>query len=143
MRRDPKRERELADASRLLRAWKNFHRDEKAAVLSGPHTATLAELFRMFSSIACVKPAQLIGFIGAIDWGAIDANTRLVTLHELNNAITRYREKRGLTPIDDPLEGENVFRTARKIITEFPAPSQEGPTPRGPDPRADYEGRVK
>jgi hypothetical protein len=54
------------------------HREEFTAVLVGPHARTLAELFRAFSAIECVKPAQLIGFVGAIDWGAIDYQTRLV-----------------------------------------------------------------
>src|SRR5262249_37053741 len=99
-------EKELADNARLLRAWKRFHREERDAVLAGPHARTLAELFRMFANLKHVKPAQLIGFVGAIDWAAIDYQTRLTVLHEINNAITKFREKRGLEPIDDALPGE-------------------------------------
>jgi hypothetical protein len=98
-----KRDNKLADDARLLRAWKKFHAEEKAAVLAGPYNATLVELFRMFSAIEHVTPAQLVGFVGAIDWGSVDYQTRVVTLHELNAAITRYRERRGLEPISDPL----------------------------------------
>src|SRR5262249_36988347 len=65
------KEKELADNARLLRAWKRFHRDERDAALSGPHARTLAELFRMFANLKHVQPAQLIGFVGAIDWAAI------------------------------------------------------------------------
>jgi len=34
-----KQEKELADNARLLRAWKKFHREEREAVLAGPHSA--------------------------------------------------------------------------------------------------------
>src|SRR5262249_52489558 len=142
MRRNSKqaRERELADNARLLRAWRAFHREERHAVLAGPHAATLVELFRAFANIECVKPAQLIGLVGLIDWAKIDANTRLVTLHEVNTAIVRYREKRGLEPIDDPLDDRpNTFQVIRKILNQFPAPSQARPMRRGPDPGANDE----
>jgi hypothetical protein len=135
------RERERAGDAKMFRAWKKFHREEKAAVLGGPHGQTLFELFRMFSNIECVKPAQLVGFIGAIDWASIDYGARLTVLHEVNAAITRHRQRQGIAPIDDPLPGapENAFRIIRKIITESPAPSQEGPTHRGPYPGADHK----
>ena len=135
------RERERAGDGKMFRTWKKFHRDEKAAVLAGPYARTLSELFRMFANIECVQPAQLIGFIDAIDWGSIDFDTRLTVLHEVNAAVTRYREKRGLPPIDDPLPGapDNVFRAIRKILTELPAPSRARPTRRGPYPGADHE----
>jgi hypothetical protein len=125
MRRNSKqeRERERAGDAKMFRAWKKYHREERDAVLSGPHARTLAELFRAFTNIECVKPAQLIGFISAIDWSAIDFETRLTTLHEVNAAIVKHREKRGLPPIDDPLPDAppNAFQVIRKIITEFPA----------------------
>jgi hypothetical protein len=124
MRRNSKQaqERELADNTRLLRAWKAFHREERDAVLAGPYSATLGELFRMFANLKHVTPAQLVGFIGTIDWSAIDFETRLTVLHEVNTAITQWREKRGLPAIDDPLPGapSNAFRIIRGIITSFP-----------------------
>jgi hypothetical protein len=139
-RRRTVQEQKLADDARLLRAWKKFHAEEKAAVLSGPYSATLVELFRMFSAIEHVKPAQLVGFIGAIDWADIDSTTRLTVLHELNSAIVRYRERSGLPSIDDPLPGQpdNAFRIVKKLF-EFPAQSQEGPARRGPYPGADHK----
>jgi len=123
--RDPKakKEKELADNARLLRAWKKFHREEREAVLAGPYAATLVELFRMFSTIEHVKPAQLIGFIGAIDWRSIDYKTRLTVLHEVNAAITKLREQQGLSPIDDALPGEQLraYQVIRNIMNQFPA----------------------
>src|SRR6516225_8155326 len=116
------KDKKLADDQRLLRWWRAFHREERDAVLAGPHARTLAELFRMFSSIQYVTPAQLVGFIGAIDWNAIDYQTRLTVLHEVNSAITKFREKRGLESIDDPLPGQpdNAFRIIKNLFTSFP-----------------------
>ena len=107
-----------------MRAWRAFHREEREAALAGPYAVTLAELFRMFANLVHVQPAQLVGFIGAIDWAAIDYQTRLTVLHELNTAITAFREKRGLEPIDDNLPGDpdTPFRTIKAILF----PSNEG-----------------
>ena len=118
------REKKLADDARLMRAWRAFHREEREAALAGPYAVTLAELFRMFANLVHVQPAQLVGFIGAIDWAAIDYQTRLTVLHELNTAITAFREKRGLEPIDDNLPGDpdTPFRTIKAILF----PSNEG-----------------
>jgi len=117
-------EKKLADDARLMRAWRAFHREEREAALAGPYAVTLAELFRMFANLVHVQPAQLVGFIGAIDWAAIDYQTRLTVLHELNTAITAFREKRGLEPIDDNLPGDpdTPFRTIKAILF----PSNEG-----------------
>jgi hypothetical protein len=115
-------EKKLADDARLLRWWKAWHREERDAVLAGPHAVTLAELFRMFANIECVKPAQLIGFIGAIDWGSIDHETRLTVLHEVGVAITRHRERRGQEPFSDPLPGQlnNAYRIIKNLLNSFP-----------------------
>ena len=133
------KEKELADQARVTRAWRNWHREERNTALSGPHARTLAELFRMFANLKNVTPAQLIGFIGAIDWGAIDYPTRLVTLHELNTAITRYRERRGLEPISDPLpnEPDSPYRTIKAIL--FPPNG----APTGAQPGSNTETPVK
>jgi len=107
-----------------LQAWKKFHCDEREGVLAGPHGAVLDELLRMFANLKHVQPAQLIGFARSIDWSAIDYNTKLVVVHELNTVITAIREKHGLVPIDDPLPGqpESPFRTIRAIVlAPFPS----------------------
>jgi len=44
-------EEKLADDARLLRAWKKWHAEERAAVLAGPHGSGLAELFRMLENL--------------------------------------------------------------------------------------------
>ena len=54
-------------------------------------------------------------------------DTRLVVVHELNVALTTFREKRGLAPIDDGLPGgpDTPFRTIRAIVLT-PSPPCEG-----------------
>ena len=119
--------KKLADDARLLRAWKKFHREEREAVLAGPHAAVLSELFRMFKNLQHVQPSQLIGFVDSIDWSSIDYVTRLTVLHEINNAITSYRLKRGLEPIDDALPGDpdTPFRAIKAIVLTT-SPRHEG-----------------
>src|SRR5262249_38695086 len=116
-----KQQKKLADDARLLKVWKKSHRGEREAVLAGPHGTVLSELFRMFENLQNVQPSQLIGFVGSIDWASIDYAIRLTVLHEVNNAITSYREKRGLEPIDDNLtdQVETPFRTIKVIL--FPS----------------------
>ena len=119
-----KKDKEFADDARLLRWWQAWHREQREAVLAGPHGAVLGELFRMIKNLEHIQPGQLIGFVGSINWVAIDADTKLVTLHELNAAITRFRDKRGLEPIDDTVEDEPPFRTIKAILF----PSSRAPT---------------
>jgi hypothetical protein len=66
--------------------------------------------------------SELVAFISAQDWSAMDANTQLIALHEINTAICRLREKRGLEPIDDALSHQppTAFQIIRSIITSFP-----------------------
>jgi hypothetical protein len=112
------KDKELAERKTLLRAWKRFHRDECEAVCAGPHGAVLSELLRMVENLQNVQPSQLIGFVGSIDWASINYATRLTVLHELNTAITKVREKRGLEPIDDPLprQPDSPFRIIKAIL---------------------------
>jgi hypothetical protein len=124
MRRSQSEKDKLADNERLLRWWKAWHCEQRDAVLSGPHGAALVELFRMFKNLQHVQPAQLIGFARSIDWAVIDADTKLIVLHEFNAAITKFREKRGLEPIDDTVADEPPFRTLKAILF----PSSRAPT---------------
>jgi hypothetical protein len=128
-RRNTAQEKKLADDARLLRWWKTWHREQRDLVLAGPHGAVLAELFRMFmfKNLQHVQPSQLIGLVGSIDWAVIDADTKLVTLHELNAAITRLREKHNMEPIDDTVSSETPFRTIKAIL--FPERAPTGAKP--------------
>jgi hypothetical protein len=125
--RSNREQKKLADDARLLRHWKAWHREERQTVLAGPHSAVLGELFRMFENLQHVQPSQLTGLVRSIDWAAIDYDTRLVVLHEVNVAITKYREKRGAEPISDNLPGQpdTPFRVIHRIIHQVPADCRE------------------
>jgi hypothetical protein len=128
-RRKSERDKELRNNARLLRWWAAWHREQRDLVLAGPHGAVLAELFRMFSNLKHVQPTQLIGFVRSIDWAVIDYDTKLVVVHEINSAITTFREKHGLEPIDDALPGnpDTPFRTIKASLFASPvSPRDEG-----------------
>jgi hypothetical protein len=125
--RNPVRD-EAATASRtLLRLWRQWHREERDAALAGPHGRLLAEVFRMFANLRNVQPSQLIGFMGSIDWDAIDYDTRYAVLHELGTAVTQFRLARGMTPFDDDLAAEPTtpFLIIRELILH---PRSRAPT---------------
>jgi hypothetical protein len=65
--------------------------------------------------------------VRSVDWASIPYDTRLVVVHEVNTAITKIREKRGLEPIDDALPGEpdTPFRMIKTIVLA-PSPHHEG-----------------
>jgi hypothetical protein len=67
---------------------------------------------------------------------AIPYDARLVVLHELNSAVTAYRTKRGLEPIDDGLPGEpgTPFRTIKAILFPHVADVAPAEAQLGSDP---------
>jgi len=76
-----KKEKELADNARLLRAWKKFHREELEEALAGIHRDVMG---RLMTHLAALRSARdLVTFIEAQDWGAVDAHSRLVARTKL------------------------------------------------------------
>jgi hypothetical protein len=118
MRRNSEKDKKLADDERLLRAWRNFHAEELAEALAGPHRHVLEPLMQLLETLDLHSSKALVAFIRAQEWSAIDAQTKFVVLHEINTAITKLRTRNGMAPIDDALWGEraNVFQTIRLII---------------------------
>src|SRR5262249_49061943 len=127
MRRNSKqeRERELVDNARLLRAWRNWHAEQLAEALTGLHRDVMGRLLAELKAPRSAR--ELVAFIEAQDWSAVDANTRLIALHEINTAIMRLRERLGQEPIDDALPGEplRAYQLIRNIMNQFPAPAGE------------------
>jgi hypothetical protein len=129
-------DKKLADDQKLLRWWKAWHREQRDAVLAGPHGPVLVELLRAIANLQHIQPAQLIGLARSVSWAAIDYDTRLTVLHELNVAIMKFREKRGAEPIDDPLlhEAESPYRIIKAIMFAASPPSTRAPTGAEPGP---------
>ena len=116
MRRKSEKEKELADREKMLRDWRRWHGEQLKEALAGLHADVMNRLMTQLKNLRSAR--ELVDFISAQDWTAIDANTRLIALHEISTAITKLREQMNLTPFDDPLPGqpENAFRMVRKIM---------------------------
>jgi hypothetical protein len=119
MKRCTAEEQKLADDARLLRAWRTVHREELEQALAGPHGPMVERLVFILKDLNSHSLALLLAFIRGVHWSEIDYDTRLTVLHEVNTAITKLRERSGLSPFDDgvPGERENVFRMIKSIVT--------------------------
>src|SRR5262249_39685928 len=104
------KEKKLADDARLLRWWEAHHHERLEEALAGVHRDVLARVMAQLENLKSAR--ELVNALAAEDWSAVDADTRLIVLHELNVAIAKLRSKSGLEPIDDPLPGQpdNAFR---------------------------------
>jgi len=120
------KDQELADRAYLLRAWHKWHREQLKEALAGVHGAVLERLLAGLKNLRSAR--ELVDFISAKDWGAVDTDTRLIALHQINDAITRLRERRGLDAIDDPLPGQpaSAFQIIKLMFKSFP-PTRERP----------------
>ena len=122
-----KKDKEFADDARLLRWWQAWHREQREAVLAGPHGVALSELFRMFKNLRHAQPSQLSGFARSINWSTIDYDTKLVVRARAQHRHRRISRKNGLAPLDDNLPGETEtpFRIVRAIVLTA-SPHDEG-----------------
>jgi hypothetical protein len=114
-------QKKLADDARLLRAWRQWHREELEEVLAGPHGAMIERLMFMLGGLKSDSAPLLLAYVRGVDWSTVDYLTRLTVLHEINSAVTKLRERNGMSPFDDgvPGERENVFRIIRGIVTGY------------------------
>lgn len=122
------REKELADGAHLLRAWRNWHAEELAEARAGPHRHIIEPLMALLKRLDMQSGKALLDFIRAQNWSAVDAQTKLVVLHEINTAITKMRERNGRPPIDDALWGERAtaFQVIRSIVIPIEVKPAEG-----------------
>jgi hypothetical protein len=129
VRRRSAKNKELQDNTYLLRAWKKFHHEELEEALAGPHGAMVERLMFILSTLSQDSAPLLLAYVRGVDWSSVSHDTRLTVLHQINDRITRMRQRHGLTPIDDPLPGQpdNVFRIVRAILTPSPAHEHRHP----------------
>jgi hypothetical protein len=124
-----KEQKKLADDAHLLRAWRNWHAEQLTEALAGVHRDVMRRLMAQLEDLHSAR--ELVAFIEAQDWTAVDADTRLIALHEINAAIMRLRERAGQEPIDDALwhEPPRAFQLLRNIMNQFPASKRGRPLP--------------
>ena len=122
-------QKKLADDARLLRAWKKWHREQLEEALVGVHGDVLVQLMIQLKNLR--EARELLRFIEAQDWTAIEAETRHIALHEVNVAVMRLRQRNGMAAIDDPLPGQpgqpdNVFRRIKQMLFVAPPGAHPG-----------------
>jgi hypothetical protein len=119
------KDKKLRDDARLLRAWRNWHAEQLTEALTGLHRDVLGRVMAQLKDLRSAR--ELVTAMAAEDWSVVDADTRLVVLHQINVAIAALREKQGLEPIDDPVPGEpdNAFRIIKALFMKFPATARE------------------
>jgi hypothetical protein len=121
-------EKELRDNAHLLAAWRRWHHEQLEETLSGPHGTAIARIMTFLKGMEPQSAPALIALLHEFDWSLMTANVRLVVLHEINQAITRLRERAGLAPIDDALPGQalNAFLLIREHLFPQKAESAAG-----------------
>jgi hypothetical protein len=119
-RRRTAKEKELEDNSRLLRLWHRHHREQLAEALAGVHGAVVERVMAQLEDLRTAR--ELVAALEAEDWSAVDDDTRFTVLHEIDCAISKLRERRGLPAFDDPLndQPENAFRIIKHLFESFP-----------------------
>jgi hypothetical protein len=122
-------EKELHDNARLLRAWRQWHREQLEAALGGPHGVAIAKVIDFLKRMDPHSAPALIALLHAHDWDQVAHDVRYVLLHEINSAIARFRERSGLPPIDDPLPGQRA--NAFLLVKDHLFPHKRGSPPDG------------
>jgi hypothetical protein len=118
MKRKTAKEQELADDARLLRAWKNFHREQLSKAIAGPHGAIVVQVMEFLRTMTPASANALLALMRSQTWADVDVDTKLELLHFINAAITDMREKHNMAAIDDPLPHErlSVFLTIKRML---------------------------
>ena len=111
-------EQKLIDDARLMRAWRQWHKEEREQALAGPHGAMVERLMFILKELTLKSAPLLIAYIRGVDWTTVDYPTRLTVLHEINTAITKLRERNGQESFDDGFPGDppTAFQTIRAIL---------------------------
>jgi hypothetical protein len=119
-----KKDKKLADDARLMRWWSAWHREQLEQALDGMHGDIMRGLMAQLKDLHSAR--ALVDFISARDWSRVDANTRMIALHEINRAIAALRSKSGLPFVDDLLPGQpdNAYRIIKNLFNSFPQPRE-------------------
>jgi hypothetical protein len=122
------KDQKLAEVQKLSRAYKQWHREQLDAALTGAHGATVAELMSLLDRLELNSAAALLACVQRIDWSAISYDVRFTLLHQINQTIARLRERNGMLAIDDPLPGQpdNVFRRIKQMLFAAPPGAHPG-----------------
>jgi hypothetical protein len=109
-------QQELADQARLLRAWRAWQAEQLEETRRGPHGSTLVALMLQLDRLE-LSSAALFDFMRSVAWDQISYDTRLTALPQINQTISKLRERHGLAaPL--PLK-PNAFLLIKQML--FPS----------------------
>ena len=112
-------EKKLHDDAKLAKAWRYWHSEELKEARNGSYGTIVNEVMAVLDNLTVQSAPALLACFERTDWNAVSADVRLIVLHELNVAVTRIRESRGLPPFDDGLpdvDRNNVFRLIKNLM---------------------------
>jgi hypothetical protein len=122
------KDEKLAETRQLTRTYVQWHREQLANALAGAHGATVAELMILLDRLELNSAATLLACVQRTDWSTVSYDVRLTLLHQINQTITRLRERNDMVAIDDRLPGErdNVFRRIKRLMFAAPPGAHPG-----------------
>jgi hypothetical protein len=122
------KDQKLHETTRLSRAYRAWQREQLAEALTGAHGAMVAELMAVLDRLELNSAAILLAAVQRTDWHDVDPNTRFTVLHQINETISRLRERNSMPAIDDPLpdQPDNVFRRIKKLMFVAPPGARSG-----------------
>jgi hypothetical protein len=122
------KDEKLAETRELSRAWKIYQQERLDAALASAHGVVVAELMVLLDRLELNSAATLLDAVRRTDWSDVSYDIRLTLLHQVNQAITRLRERNGMPAIDDPLpdQPDNVFRRIKQLMFAAPPGAHPG-----------------
>jgi hypothetical protein len=111
-------QKKLQDDAKLAKAWRAWHAEELKEARDGPNGAIVNELMAVLDQLTSHSASALLACFERPDWSVVSYDVRLTLLHELNIAVTRLRERQGMSPFDDGVPGErnNIFRRIKALM---------------------------
>jgi hypothetical protein len=122
------KDQKLVENQKLSRAYKQWQREQLDAALASAQGATVAELVTLLDQLELNSAATLLACVQRTDWSAVSYDVRFTVLHQINQTITRLRERNGMPAIDDSLPGQpdNVFRRIKQMLFAAPPGAHPG-----------------
>ena len=113
-----KMEKRLSERDQLYRDWIKWHKERKAALLSGPWCRQAQELAEFLERMTLEDAPELIQMVDHGPWRTADADTRFLILELISHTIIHIREREGLEPFDDPFSDDdpNAFLIIREQL---------------------------
>lgn len=107
------------ERSALSKAYKAQQKQRLDDLLGGQWGADLERLITFLADIHIDHAGELVDFVEASPLRQADEDVRYTALRLIDEAIISLRTRNGMTPVDDPLPGEDdstVFYCCKKAL---------------------------